>query len=245
MPEFDWRDPKCYEYTKSHTCYQWAWEFLRRNPEYKADWEKELPEGLARIKRDTPDRCPIDHPCFVLTMESPKYVKKWGLYHLLNPATAEPLAISSHWFSGDDHLLFYRGRGVGLLEMLEGKGTPEEHVVRIPEGHMAVVFDLREPLESQFEVAKENIRRWQAHWLRKTKSMLPTFKVTRDHERLLLYIRVLDALQDNPDVTPTELARILGLNSLQHAESTKKSAINMRDGGYKKLLIARPRTFTK
>lgn len=240
MPDLDWRNPKDYEYTKGYADHQWAWELLRRNPEYRADWERELPEGLARVKQETPNHCPIDHPSFTLTMDGPNYVRKWGLFHLINPDTLKPLGISSHWFSAGDHLRFYMGRGVGTLEMLEGLGVPEEHGVTIPEGHIAVTFDLRKPLDSQLEIARENLRRWQKHWLRKAKSSLPSSKVSRDSERLLLYVRTLDAIQANPEVTPTELASILGLNGLQHAESTKKSAINMRDGGYKKLLVARP-----
>jgi len=38
----DWRNPKDYEFTKLLTSEGWAWEFLRRNPEYIKEWEKAL-----------------------------------------------------------------------------------------------------------------------------------------------------------------------------------------------------------
>ena len=36
----DWRNPKDYEFTKSLNSDGWAWEFLRRNPDYIKDWVK-------------------------------------------------------------------------------------------------------------------------------------------------------------------------------------------------------------
>ncbi len=34
----DWRDPQAYAFTARLTAAQWAWEFLRRNPEYRRAW---------------------------------------------------------------------------------------------------------------------------------------------------------------------------------------------------------------
>lgn len=33
-----WTDPKAYEDTRHHAGRDWAWEFLRRNQAYTADW---------------------------------------------------------------------------------------------------------------------------------------------------------------------------------------------------------------
>ncbi len=35
----DWRDPSAYSFTFNLSRERWAWEFLRRNPGYIADWE--------------------------------------------------------------------------------------------------------------------------------------------------------------------------------------------------------------
>jgi hypothetical protein len=36
----DWRDPAKYPDPKTTKPVRWAWEFLRRNPSYRADWER-------------------------------------------------------------------------------------------------------------------------------------------------------------------------------------------------------------
>jgi len=35
----DWRDPAVYAFTAGLSPQQWAWEFLRRNPEYRRQWQ--------------------------------------------------------------------------------------------------------------------------------------------------------------------------------------------------------------
>jgi hypothetical protein len=34
----NWRNPHDYDFTQTLTAAQWAWEFLRRNPEYQREW---------------------------------------------------------------------------------------------------------------------------------------------------------------------------------------------------------------
>ncbi len=34
----EWRDRKAYDYASTLTRLAWAWEFLRRNPYYRAAW---------------------------------------------------------------------------------------------------------------------------------------------------------------------------------------------------------------
>lgn len=38
MPKEDWRSPTAYNYTKDLNPSGLAWEFLRRNPDYRADY---------------------------------------------------------------------------------------------------------------------------------------------------------------------------------------------------------------
>lgn len=39
-PHPDWRDPESYAYTRNLTRDAWAWEFLRRSPKYRADYDR-------------------------------------------------------------------------------------------------------------------------------------------------------------------------------------------------------------
>ena len=38
----DWRDPASYDYTRDLTREGWAWEFLRRNPNYRKSWRDQV-----------------------------------------------------------------------------------------------------------------------------------------------------------------------------------------------------------
>ncbi len=39
-PRPDWRDASSYAYTQALSSEGWAWEFLRRNPDYRAAWSQ-------------------------------------------------------------------------------------------------------------------------------------------------------------------------------------------------------------
>jgi hypothetical protein len=39
MPEFDWRSPEAYQPVKEADITDFAWECLRRNPDYQADYQ--------------------------------------------------------------------------------------------------------------------------------------------------------------------------------------------------------------
>jgi len=45
----DWRRSKDYEELKTYSLEKWAWEFLRRNPDYCREY-RELTEGLTEIQ---------------------------------------------------------------------------------------------------------------------------------------------------------------------------------------------------
>jgi transcriptional regulator len=48
----DWRDPASYDYTRDLTREGWAWEFLRRNPNYRKSWRDQAdPEATDRAKK--------------------------------------------------------------------------------------------------------------------------------------------------------------------------------------------------
>ena len=43
----DWRRKQSYEPLRENTLNQWAWEFLRRNPEYIEDWKKNSDDNFS------------------------------------------------------------------------------------------------------------------------------------------------------------------------------------------------------
>lgn len=48
----DWRNKKDYDYMDNHTPDLWAWEFLRRNPDYINDWERALSPYLDDLQAE-------------------------------------------------------------------------------------------------------------------------------------------------------------------------------------------------
>jgi Proteobacterial transcriptional regulator-like domain len=45
MPKPDWRSAAAYDYVRGLTLPNLAWEFLRRNPDYRGDYEAALTAG--------------------------------------------------------------------------------------------------------------------------------------------------------------------------------------------------------
>ena len=45
MPEFDWRAPESYKRVQEAEITAIAWEYLRRNPDYRRDYEKMAKAG--------------------------------------------------------------------------------------------------------------------------------------------------------------------------------------------------------
>lgn len=50
MPEFDWRSPETYRPIQDVNAAGFAWEFLRRNPDYRRDVKKLAGKPAASIK---------------------------------------------------------------------------------------------------------------------------------------------------------------------------------------------------
>lgn len=66
-----WAIETAYDYTRSLSVDAWAWEFLRRNTDYAADWHQVA-------KSLTADRIQIDAPIELQRHEMASF-SKWGL----------------------------------------------------------------------------------------------------------------------------------------------------------------------
>lgn len=69
----DWRDGSAYPRGDDLTLRQWAWEFLRRDPDYRLDWTEDTGKELSRGV--TPDQIP----------ERRRHWRKYGLKRPLDP----------------------------------------------------------------------------------------------------------------------------------------------------------------
>jgi hypothetical protein len=99
----DWRDENGYPKPEELSLAQWGWEFLRRDAEYRKDWENERennhPFHLA-LEGD-PEDFGFDIPYYPENHEDRwgdiwRILRKYGLARLLDPSVAAP-----------QHLRFY------------------------------------------------------------------------------------------------------------------------------------------
>jgi hypothetical protein len=86
----DWRDPASYNYTRDLTREGWAWEFLRRNPNYRKSWRDQV--DPAATDRTESSKARVASPAVV----SPA-AAAWGLLSfrgspLCRASCGDPLA---------------------------------------------------------------------------------------------------------------------------------------------------------
>jgi hypothetical protein len=186
----DWRKKIDYQFPDDFPDYRWAWEFLRRNPEYRQDWTDTLSRIAARegeftnfprIEEPTGDnmvrltsiRCvDPDHPDFYIPVNAKH---RWGLTSgLLNPNTDAP-----------DRLSF---TGLGLVMIFDEKMSHRLSPagLRFP----WAVFDFALPLKPQIDAVYATLEREQKR---------STFKprIVKHHRaQWPHYLRLLDAVLD-------------------------------------------------
>lgn len=83
----DWRNSKDYEYRGTQYWTEtefFCWEFLKRNHDYRKDWERELAKYLIRKKKPLEDRDRFELSVGVLP-DSTKCARKYGLKWLRDP----------------------------------------------------------------------------------------------------------------------------------------------------------------
>jgi transcriptional regulator len=189
----DWRNPDDYRFPPNFPVHRWAWEFLRRNPDYRKDWStvlsrfrsktgefQEHKDWIERLRRgehlvltdeigtDNPD-----DPLFNLPVEE---AEKWGLRVLVNPFTDYPADLGFH-------------PGGIMRVMREGESLKS----RGP-AYPIVVFDLQYQLKPQFEAFAPRLEHLRKSLGIKLKQPKPK------HHRALWprYLRLLDADLDGP-----------------------------------------------
>ena len=96
-----WDNESDYEYTSDHTLRDWGWEFIRRNTEYIAEWERVFVEFMAKKKSGELYRDLLGYPddLFLkglkpqdITEEFYKVTQK-SFYNQIDPERYEDFAI--------------------------------------------------------------------------------------------------------------------------------------------------------
>jgi len=152
----DWTDAETYHGNDYWDENRWRWEFLRRRPDYRANFEVALATIEERfdcgedgdelalwLKGDGLRAWPFSHPS----------AKQYGLDVLYDPVISNWMSCGPEWNSG----LVYGG-----FDHSEWRYAPNGKYEEVQASHMtAFTFDLRRPLVAQLEEAKKELEQYQ------------------------------------------------------------------------------------
>ncbi len=219
MSKRNWRKDTDYEFTKDLDLNGWAWEFLRRNPEYRNDWEIEL-QNL--YQTTPPHKIDIEDDCFSLEPDKNDCKKKWWIARFVNPETDYPIGLD---FVNSYGRIYRDSTKIDLLP-----------------GRVAVVFDLNLPIERQVELIKLRLRQWQKIYEHRGICTLRKPKTYNDLWKS--YLRVLDAKSGGADNKTIDAivfhSQKKNVDDAYYynkvVRDTLKSAMKLVNGGYQDII---------
>jgi hypothetical protein len=214
----DWRDASAYP-GPATLLYDWAWEFLRRNPEYQRRWcEWNAPRAEGERRR---------------RIRLSVFKQEFGV---LLPR--EPQSTEAPTFEWD----------IGVVERPPRSRLPDDQEffarISLQPGQAAVVFDLRLQLNKQLAGAEEWLKGHAK--LRKGLGELEEFPLETPRVREFPgYLRLLDA--DAAGVTnkkvmasviyPELEKHVLARAGYEKVRYGLYRAKKLRDGGYRSLIV--------
>lgn len=236
----DWRDPVGYAFDPPLAREEWAWQFLRRNPEYRADyawfiatWRALEADYGAPPQRDfyrwrqdarawraqseiagcAADSCQSENERLLIECWMGA---KWGLAKFpIDPGAVRPApGLELDW----------REQAVEMAEVLPGVDLSQSHE------KIGLVFDLTLPLAPQLDQAR--IRLVAARRAMERTGRLPARTVRAASPVWTRWLRLLDGAAAG--VCVQELGRVLQLAD-PHAEL--ESARRMTTTGYRRILL--------
>jgi len=228
----DWRKAEDYAYTEGLTLHEWAWEFLRRNPEYRADWAS-LQDKIASGELIRDMNATTEANAHYASMN---LAGKWDLYTMDDPYKA---AIERHF---RPH--FRYTTDVSILQGDTGQGAYRDGVLWVHWPlNPALRFNLLVPIEPQLEVARQILTRLRNQLKVADKVRVRTGKPQPD--KFPLYVRVLDAYLDG--AKDNEVGRALFADAYDprlKAREVNEAARKLTNSGYRDLLLT-PSTWNR
>ena len=196
----NWRDPEAYAFCDELTSEQWAWEFLRRNPEYQRQWQEfwQTWQALEAAYGKPPDRdfcawkndprawvsasecaggdCRIDQDKVLIECA---LGARWGFHKFPpDPEDDDPVG---------EGRLSWRDQGERPLPVIDGDTVASS----LGPETMVLAFDLSLPLKPQLEQPRRQLQ-MEAGLRRRQERLVPKRVSTlKEHWKRLL--RLLDA----------------------------------------------------
>jgi hypothetical protein len=209
----------------------WAWEFLRRNPEYRVFWKEKIEPFIS-------EAVPLHNELEARFVRGGIYRDAAGnfwpyldelraRFGVENPSP--PQCATPSYFAAN------------MISWVENE-RGEDQRISLDRHQVAYIFDLTRPLKRQFEMAKKSATREQES---RQKSGAINLKESRSRtDCYVRYLRVLDA-----DEAHEESRRIADLlfpwlpgppenSRLKALHDDRLAARDLRDGKYRSLLEA-------
>jgi len=231
----DWSDPGDYAFTSALSPAEWAWEFLRRNPDYQRQWREfwQTWRALEAAYGSPPHRdftaWKQDPRAWIAAADCPD-----GDCRVYRDKVLIECALGARWgfykFPPDPEEDDVVGRGLLVWRESELHREPldaedREYLGEDPE-KIALGFDLALPLRGQLERAKRLLQ-----LLQRQRGLQPR-RAARYRERWTRYLRLLDA--EATGAAPSELAVLCGPEPL---EPNLAAARELAAGGYRRILL--------
>lgn len=222
----DWRKPEDYEYTLGLSLHQWAWEFLRRNPAYRAGFKElmDIGEGLRGKKVGEAASLPVK------IFENPFY-RRFGLSAAIDPDTPAPSA-KVNWAGPPIPFVVNKWSEDEVPEGVPWPGWPST---------IAIAFYVQWPIASQLKIAEQIVEKAAKHAAANGVPTIDPGKFRVRKEQYPLYVRLLDAQMS--EATKADMGRFLfpGHRApTRSARKTLQTAQQLSERDYWRLLLLPP-----
>ena len=225
----NWRNASEYDFGSDYPARGWAWEFLRRNPEYREDWEKvkallgELGREYPSLTSDGWGELTRNANLHRSIIDGAKY---WGL-DIVFPNPEQPYHQSTQNWTQAGRRVLSLGPAWGEWDNVE---------------YEALAFDLSLPIEGQISAAKAHLEDLQRE--RAANGAIELMAQGRKRTDVYSnYLRALDAEGAGvaiKNIAAELLPHVDNSTPEQPASKTISNWLNaakkLRDGGYRTLL---------
>jgi hypothetical protein len=209
----DWKDSYQYPNPKNTSRAQWAWEFLRRNPDYRKDY---LERVIFEKKPINPEEGPKSYIYFR---------KKYRILCSPNDFCVPNPASSSLGSATFDKKKIYAFRKPKSSKEKNYKAWCPLH-----DGDAAVIFNLNLPISSQLEQAKKALEEMQDQMMKEKIISLSSFRIRENHYQN--YLRALDGREEGAKYK--EIGEVIsGDPDEKRAGELIKAARLLRDKNYR------------
>jgi hypothetical protein len=233
QPLPNWKNPADYDFVEDLAPQEWAWQFLRRNPDYQTDWQwfqatwAVLEAEYGRPPQRDFHRWQKDPRAYRQTVTEQGEAEllliecwmgqKWGFYKFpIDPAMERP--------EPGTELLW---REVSLPPVIV-EAVDADWLGSNP-AKMAYGFDLSQPLAPQFAQAQRFLRMLQRQRCKQGSVTLETPQQRRHEWRL--YLRYLDA-----EAAGIPAEQIIQVLQLEEPAMFRQQAYEMIQSGYRRIL---------